>query len=129
MPPLPISRTISYRPPTTSPINRSIAIPTASPSPRATLPEPRPDPDTYPFTTSYGPALRSITDHGFVRPYLAIVVACGCGSSPEARLDRVEPSEVTSVVATPAIVYGEGLFAAANVALDGPTTIDHGWTV
>ena len=65
-----------------------------------------------------------------MRPLIAIVVACGCGSADKAQLDRVEPALVTNLVDVEASVHGERLFATAVVDLDDrPATVDRTWSV
>lgn len=68
-----------------------------------------------------------------MRVSVVIVVLAGAcaptGALP--RLERVEPALVTSLVATPALLYGSALHARASVDLDSkdPAVVDRDWQI
>jgi hypothetical protein len=59
---------------------------------------------------------------------LTCVVTAACASD-EPSLERIEPAQVTSLVATPATVSGSNLGAVASIDLDSetPAGLDRGW--
>ncbi|MCG8423727.1 MAG: hypothetical protein MJE77_37995 [Proteobacteria bacterium] len=64
---------------------------------------------------------------------LVLLLVASCSDLPEPLLaiTGIEPAEVSSRIATPAVVTGRGFFATVRVSLDGdqPTAVDVGFSI